>query len=149
MWKKMLAVLFVCLFVFFSAVGTVAHAYEEEPQPYSQGQITPRFTHITFISCCIEKRAFGNIRVEGNVQIYISGYTTVVTVVLQRIENGAWVDYKSSSDTFTGTGAHVHGDSFYAPRGYLYRGVTRAQIKNSSGTVVENASCLSGTTIQK
>lgn len=112
--------------------------------------VTPRYKYLSFITACIDEKTSNNVLCASTYNSMYNGYTFTLTCALQRTDGSVtgWVNYKTSSQTYSGLGVHGIEKTWYAPAGYAYRTLTTVVVKNSSGTVVEKETCYS-TTIYK
>lgn len=137
--KKVLSILlsvimFTCLFNFTSTYAV----NDNEDDVISEESGGSRYSYIAAIYASIAKGSLGFVTCTSSFTVPSTSYTIVLTCILQRTDGSeAWSNYKSKSETFTGTSTDLIEKSWYAPSGYAYRTYTKVVVKNSSGTVLE------------
>lgn len=108
----------------------------------SETSVIPRYTHIALVSATIGEKALGFVLCNSTYACSLEDYTFTLTCALQRADGSAtgWVNYKSTTETFTDVGGNLIEETWYAPAGYAYRTYTTIVVKNSrTGKVVETA----------
>lgn len=114
----------------------------------SETSVTPRYTHIAAVSATIGEKALGFVLCGSTYACSLENYTFTLTCALQRADGSAtgWVNYKSTTETFTDAGGDIIEETWFAPAGYAYRTHTTIVVKNSrTSKVVETATTYSPT----
>lgn len=102
--------------------------------------VAPCYTYIDSISAGISEGILGFVTCTSAFTSFDSGKTFVLTCYLQRTDaSSAWENYKSKSETYSGKGSYAFEKNWFAPGPYDYRTVTKLEVKNSAGTIVETA----------
>ena len=137
--KQFLACLIAC-----SAMTLAAPSVQATGAPVQDAMqdavITPRFQHLSRISSSLTFSALGRANCGGSFTTY-DEYDSSMTMVLQQFKNQEWVDIKTWSGDFTGSGVKVLDKGYYVPSGYRYRLVVTVTIWDSKGNALEIASC--------
>lgn len=144
MFKKTLS-LFLAIIMCFSYCLVASAETQLEFEPYSESsEITPRYTYLCSVSAGIDKKSLGFVACVSTYNCMYEGYTFTLTCTLQRTDGTTgWVNYKTTSETFTDLGTNGIEKTWFAPAGYTYRTHTKIEVKNSSNRVVESATTAS------
>lgn len=140
--KKFISMSLIVLIALFSAVPV--YAVDETKSAGTQGEVTPQFTYISFLSPGLSIDSSGKATSVGAAAGYDNLYRTDLTVQLQKSNGGGWTVIKTWTASATGASiADVEGD-YYVVRG-AYRVCATAKIYNTSGTLLETQSLYSVT----
>lgn len=139
--KKFLSLI---LAVILTATPLVVHSHAAETNVNYDDMVAPCFENIILISSSITNGTLGFVKCVSSFTSITSGTTFVLTCYLQRTDGStAWQNYKSKTETFNGAGVYNINKSWFAPSGYNYRTLTKLEVKNSSGTIVETVTKVS------
>lgn len=106
--------------------------------------VAPCYDNLTAIGACISNGVLGFVTCTSAFISYETDKTFVLTCYLQRTNgSSAWANYKSTSETYSGKGSYTIEKKWFAPANYNYRVLTKLDVKNSSGTIVETATITS------
>lgn len=130
MMRGIAALLLIVCFVGETSLSAYAVDNTDTIQPYYVGA--------SGAGCSLSIQS-GKATCKGYVYLY-SGYTSSLTLNLQKYSNGAWKTQK----TWTGSGKMIK-KPYYVSSGYKYRATFNVKVYNSSGTLVDNITKISAT----
>lgn len=114
--------------------------YASESDVNYDDLVAPCYSNLDAIGACISEGVLGFVTCTSCFISFTENRTFVLTCYLQRTEEGeGWLNYKSTSETYTGKGSYTIEKNWFAPAGYDYRVYTLLEVKNSAGTVIETA----------
>lgn len=142
--KKFVCLALILLMAMFSAVPAYADNGAAVKAPGPQDVAPARFTHISLLNAGLDISPSGLAGCLGNVFLYNSSYTAVLTVELQKYTSSGWSTIKTWTTSSTGY-ANIEGN-YYVVYG-TYRVRTTAQVYNPSGDLLETESLYSRTVI--
>lgn len=139
--KKLLSVIIA---VILTATPLCVQTYATERNVNYDDLIAPCYNNLDSVIACISKGSLGFVNCTSGFISFNENKTFVFTCYLQRTDGSqAWENYKSKTETYTTSGSYTIAKSWFAPAGYDYRVLTKLQVKNSSGTVIETATVAS------
>lgn len=100
---------------------------------------TPYYTAVSSVTSGLSISAGGTATGTGTVALYGTSYYANMTLTLQQLKNGGWVNVKSWSASRSKS---VSGSCSVAS-GYSYRTLTTARVYSSSGSYIETATTYS------
>ena len=108
------------------------------PLCVGRAELPNRYTYVHHITADLQINA-GTASCYGDGQGKNNDTTTVLIVLLQRraSDSDPWSSYKRWKTTATGTNEASISQSCSVASGYYYRVLTRCQIKDSGGSVLE------------
>lgn len=139
--KKFLSLI---LAVILMVTPLFVQAYASESDVNYDNLVAPCYNNLDSVGACISKGVLGFVTCTSDFISFQADKTFVLTCYLQRTDGTyAWENYKSTSETYTDYGSYFIEKNWFAPAGYDYRVLTKLQVKNSAGTVVETATVAS------
>lgn len=140
--KKFLSLI---LSVILLAMPLCVQSHASEPDVNYDDLVAPCYEYLDMIGSCITKGLLGFANCESTFFSFANDKTFVLTCYLQRTDGThAWENYKSTSQTYSGKGSYTIEKNWFAPAGNDYRVLTKLEVKNSAGTIVETATKASG-----
>jgi len=129
--KVISVILFIA--VISTALSTVVSAYQN---------ISVWYQNITILGAGLSINSSGLATCDGYVALSNSNTNTTLTVNLQKYSGGSWISQQTWTASGTGTGSITKSGQRYVTSG-KYRVTVTAKIYSSSGTLIEEESCIS------
>lgn len=137
---------FLSLILAFSIIATslTVQSFAAETDLNYDDQIAPCYENLSKLNAIIENGTLGFVNCISSFESVTSGKTFVLTCYLQRTDGStAWQNYRSKTETYTSKGTYTINKNWFAPSGYSYRTLTKLEVKNSSGTLIETVTAVS------
>lgn len=139
--KKILS--FVLAFIMMS-MPLCVESYASGDDSNYDDLVVPCYDNLSMISAHISEGLLGFVTCTSGFVSYQADRTFVFTCYLQRTDaSSGWENYKSKTETYSGKGSYTIEKSWFAPAPYDYRTLTKLQVKNSAGTIIETATIAS------
>lgn len=120
-------------------ISTPVCAYDMEPQEMQEVP-SPRWSYLSEVLASFSFGSLGRGNCLGGLFID-SNYDSKITLTLQKLKNGSWVDVKSWEQENSGAGEYIFEKAYYVSSKGTYRCSVTASVYSSSGKLLESTVC--------